>query len=368
MIIGVPKEIKNNENRVALTPAGAHQLAANGHEVLIQRGAGTGSGFEDSEYEAEGARILDSPKEVFSNAELIVKVKEPLPEEYDLFYEGQSLFTYLHLAPNLELTRALMKRKVTGIAYETLEMDDKSLPLLLPMSEVAGRMSVQVGAMLQQKYFGGRGVLLGGIPGVLPANVVVIGGGVVGSNATQIAVGMGATVTVVDINQRRLAELDAVYKGRVQTLMSTPHALRYAVERADVLIGAVLLHGARAPKTVSEDMVKTMKRGSVIVDVAIDQGGTVETVDRVTTHDNPAFTKHGVVHYSVANMPGAVAYTSTQGLTGVTLQWLLKLANEGVEGALAASKPLQKALNTYGGGVTCQPVAEALGLEYTPFG
>ncbi|MBN2878086.1 MAG: alanine dehydrogenase [Clostridia bacterium] len=364
MIIAVPKEIKNNENRVSLTPAGVHQLKLDGHDVVVEKNAGAGSGFVDEDYVREGAKILATAKEVYDAGDIIVKVKEPLKEEYDLMKTGQAMFTYLHLAPNAELTKALVDKKITGIAYETLQLSDGSLPLLIPMSEVAGRMSIQVAAMLQQKYYGGRGMLLGGVPGVLPAEVVIIGGGVVGSNAAQMAVGLGANVTIIDKNQRRLAELDALYRGRVNTLMSTPLHVAEAVKRADVLIGAVLLPGAKAPKTVSEEMVKTMKKGSVIVDVAIDQGGTVETIDRVTTHDNPSYEKHGVIHYSVANMPGAVAYTSTQALTGVTLPWLQKLANEGVEEAIRYSQPLQYALNTYKGHVVCKPVADALGYEY----
>jgi len=367
MIIAVPKEIKNNENRVSLTPAGVHKLKLDGHNVVVEKGAGIGSGFTDDEYVKEGAQILNTAKEVFDAGDIVVKVKEPLEQEYDLLKEGQTLFTYLHLAPNYELTKALVDKKITGIAYETLQLDDGALPLLIPMSEVAGRMSIQVSAMLQQKYYGGRGMLLGGVPGVLPAEVVIIGGGVVGSNAAQMAVGLGANVTIIDMNQRRLAELDFMYKGRVNTLMSTPLQVAQAVARADVLVGAVLLPGAKAPKTVSEDMVKSMKKGSVIVDVAIDQGGTVETIDRVTTHDNPAYEKHGVIHYSVANMPGAVAYTSTQALTGVTLPWLEKIANEGVESAIKNSKPLEYALNTYKGYVTCKPVADGLGFEYKEF-
>ena len=367
MVIGVPTEIKNNENRVSLTPAGTHKLKDLHHEIIVQKGAGLGSGFADIEYAAQGAVIVDTAKEVFDGAELIVKVKEPIPQEYDLFKIGQSLFTYLHLAPNKQLTQMLVDKKITGIAYETLQLSDGSLPLLIPMSEVAGRMSIQVAAMLQQKYYGGRGMLLGGIPGVLPAEVVIIGGGIVGSNAAQMAVGMGANVTVIDTNQRRLAELDDLYRGRINTLMSSPYSVAQAVEKADVLIGAVLVAGAKAPKTVSEDMVKSMKTGSVIVDVAIDQGGTVETIDRVTTHDNPAYEKHGVIHYSVANMPGAVAYTSTQGLTGVTLPWLVKLATEGIEPAIRNSVPLQHALNTYNGAVVCQPVADALGYTRKQF-
>ena len=367
MIIGVPKEVKNNENRVSLTPAGVHKLKEEGHRIIVQSGAGVGSGLFDDEYAKQGAEIAKTAKEVFDAAEIIVKVKEPIESEYELFKKGQSLFTYLHLAPNRQLTQMLLDKEITGIAYETLQLSDGSLPLLIPMSEVAGRMSIQVAAMLQQKYYGGRGMLLGGIPGVLPAKVVIIGGGIVGSNAAQMASGMGADVTVIDTNQRRLAELDTFYMGRIRTLMSNPYNVAEAVENADVLIGAVLVAGAKAPKTVSEAMVKSMKQGSVIVDVAIDQGGTVETIDRITTHDNPSYVKHGVVHYSVANMPGAVAYTSTQGLTGVTLPWLEMLAGQGVEQAIRNSVPLQKALNTYKGSVVCKPVSDSLGLECGTF-
>lgn len=367
MVIGVPKEVKNNENRVSLTPAGVHKLKEQGHKIVVQKSAGEGSGLADEDYLKQGAQMVETAKEVFDAADIIVKVKEPIESEYELFKQGQSLFTYLHLAPNKQLTQMLIDKEITGIAYETLQLADGSLPLLIPMSEVAGRMSIQVAAMLQQKYYGGRGMLLGGIPGVLPAQVVIIGGGIVGSNAAQMAVGMGANVTVIDTNQRRLAELDSLYRGRINTLMSSPYTVAQAVEKADVLIGAVLVAGAKAPKTVTEAMVKSMKPGSVIVDVAIDQGGTVETIDRITTHDNPAYIKYGVVHYSVANMPGAVAYTSTQGLTGVTLPWLEKLAGQGVEEAIRNSVPLQKALNTYKGTVVCKPVADALGYACGEF-
>jgi len=364
MIIGVPKEIKNNENRVALTPAGAHALSVHGHDVLVLKSAGEGSGITDSEYISAGAKIVSSAPELFGKADLIVKVKEPLPEEYGLFKEGQALFTYLHLAPNKPLTEALLKKKVTGIAYETVQLEDCSLPLLIPMSEVAGRMSIQVSAMLQQAYYGGSGMLLGGVPGVAPAHVVIVGGGIVGSNAAQMAVGMGANVTVLDINQRRLAELDRLYRGRINTVMSSYYTLQNLSSQADVLIGAVLVPGAKAPKTVSEEMVRGMKKGSVIVDVAIDQGGTVETIDRITTHDNPAYEKHGVIHYSVANMPGAVPHTSTWALTGVTLPYLMQIADKGVKSALLESKPLMLGLNTYKGSITYKAVAQAMGKKY----
>ena len=311
MIIGVPKEIKNNENRVALTPAGAHALVKEGHKVIIEKSAGIGSGIEDSEYLSVGAVMKEKPFNIFDEAEIIVKVKEPIQCEYDLFTEGQTLFTYLHLAPNPPLIETLIKKKITGIAYETVQLADKSLPLLAPMSEVAGRMSVQVGATLLQKYYGGSGILLGGVSGVLPAEVVIIGGGVVGTNAAKIAVGMGARVTIVDINVHRLAYIDDIFSGRVATLMFSEYSLAQIIKNADLLIGAVLVPGAKAPKLVSEAMVKTMKKGSVIVDVAIDQGGSIETIDRITTHDKPSYEKYGVIHYSVANMPGAVPRTST---------------------------------------------------------
>ena len=366
MIIGVPKEIKNNENRVALTPAGAHSLASHGHEVLVLAGAGAGSGISDKEYADAGAKIVSGVSELFQRADIIVKVKEPLPEEYDLFKEGQTLFTYLHLAPNKPLTEALLRKKITGIAYETVQLEDGSLPLLIPMSEVAGRMSVQVAAMLQQAYYGGSGMLLGGVPGVAPAHVVIVGGGIVGSNAAQIAVGMGANVTVLDIDQRKLAEIDRFYNGRINTVMSSYYSLSNLTGQADVLIGAVLVPGAKAPKTVSEDMVRGMKKGSVIVDVAIDQGGTVETIDRITTHDNPSYEKHGVIHYSVANMPGAVPHTSTWALTGVTLPYLVQIADKGAVNALKSSRPLMLGLNTYDGNITYRAVAEAMDEKYIP--
>jgi len=363
MVIGVPKEIKNNENRVAITADGVHELTAKGHTVLIAKSAGAGSGILDEQYKEAGAQILDSAKAVFDGADMIVKVKEPLESEYNLFKKGQALFTYLHLAPNPALTQMLLDKEITGVAYETIQLADGSLPLLTPMSEVAGRMSIQVAAMLQQKYYGGRGMLLGGVPGVAPAEVVIIGGGVVGTNAAKIAVGMGANVTVLDTNQRRLAQLDTDFQGRVNTLMSNRFGITKAVEKADVLIGAVLIPGAKAPKIVTEEMVKGMKPGSVIVDVAIDQGGSVATIDRVTTHNEPAFVKHGVVHYSVANMPGAVAHTSTYALTGVTLPWLMDMANKGVEQAMANSPALRLGLNTHGGKITCAPVAEAMAAK-----
>lgn len=364
MIIGVPKEIKNNENRVAITPAGVYALVKEGHKVIVEKSAGIGSGIEDSEYSSVGAVIIDEAPAIFKEAEIIVKVKEPLESEYELFREGQTLFTYLHLAPNPALTEALIKKKVSGIAYETVQLADKSLPLLAPMSEVAGRMSVQVGANLLQKYYGGSGILLGGVPGVLPAEVVIIGGGVVGTNAAKMALGLGARVTIVDINVFRLAYIDDIFSGRVSTLMYSEYSTAEIIKKADLLIGAVLVAGAKAPKTVSTEMVKTMKKGSVIVDVAIDQGGSIETIDRITTHDKPSYEKYGVIHYSVANMPGAVPRTSTYALTGVTLPYLLQIANKGPERAMLENKALLLGLNIYKGQITCKAVADSIGAEY----
>lgn len=365
MIIGVPKEIKNNENRVAITPGGVHSLTMNNHKVIIEKSAGEGSGISDEEFSEAGAVIYDTNVKVFEDAHLILKVKEPLESEYELFKEGQTLFTYLHLAPNRPLTEALLRRKVTGIAYETVQLCNGSLPLLTPMSEVAGRMSVQVGANLLQKYNGGSGVLLGGVPGVLPGEVVIIGGGVVGTNAAKMAVGLGASVTIMDVNKSRLSYLDDIFAGRVSTLIYTEYAASEIVRRADLLIGAVLIPGAKAPKTVTADMVKTMKKGSVIVDVAIDQGGSIETIDRVTTHDQPCYEKYSVLHYSVANMPGAVPRTSTFALAGVTLPYLLEIANKGAKKAMFEDKALMLGLNTYDGKVTCRAVAESMNLQYT---
>lgn len=364
MIIGVPKEIKNNENRVALTPAGVYALKKAGHKVIVEKNAGSESGIEDTEYEVAGAFIYEKSSDIFDEADIIVKVKEPLECEYDLFREGQVLYTYLHLAPNPTLTKALLDKKVTGIAYETVQLSNGSLPLLAPMSEVAGRMSIQIGANMLQKYNGGSGVLLGGVPGVLPGEVLIIGGGVVGINAAKMAVGLGAKVTIMDINKNRLSYLDDVFSGRVSTLIYNEYNVAQMVKSADLLVGAVLVTGAKAPKTVTEEMVKTMKKGSVIVDVAIDQGGSIETIDRATTHDNPCYEKYGVIHYSVANMPGAVPRTSTYALTGVTLPYLLQIANKGVIEALREDRALMLGLNTYKGYLTCEAVAKATGFEF----
>ncbi|WP_027356505.1 alanine dehydrogenase [Desulfofundulus thermocisternus] len=366
MIVGVPKEIKDNENRVGITPSGVQALVQAGHQVVIEAGAGLGSGITDEEYVAAGARILPTREDVYEQADMIMKVKEPLPAEYDLFKEGQILFTYLHLAPEPELTKALLARKVTGIAYETIQTNRGTLPLLMPMSEVAGRMSVQIGAQFLEKHYGGRGVLLGGVPGVPPAKVVIIGGGTVGTNAAKIAVGMGADVTIIDKNVERLQYLDDIFGSRIKTLVSSSYNIMEAVKDADLVIGAVLIPGAKAPKLVTEEMVKAMQPGSVIVDVAIDQGGCVETADRVSTHSNPTYVKHGVIHYAVANIPGAVARTSTYALTNVTIPYALELANKGVARAVKEDIALARGVNVIDGKVTYKAVAEALNLEYTP--
>jgi alanine dehydrogenase len=364
MIIGIPREIKNNENRVAITPAGADALAGKGHKVIIERGAGEGSGIADEEYVLSGASIIDNAKKVYAEADVIVKVKEPVEKEYDLLKEGQILFTYLHLAPNPALTKTLLKKRITAIAYETVQRQDGSLPLLAPMSEVAGRMSVQIGAMMLLKYSGGEGVLLGGVPGVLPAEVLIIGGGVVGTNAAKIAAGMGARVTVADINATRLAYIDDLFSGKVNTVIYSRYSVAELVKRTDLLVGAVLVTGAKAPRTVTEEMVKTMKKGSVIVDVAIDQGGSIETIDRVTTHDNPCYEKYGVIHYAVANMPGAAPRTSTYALTGVTLPYIEKIASFGAEKAMLGDNALFFGLNTYRGHITYGALKELDSSSY----
>jgi alanine dehydrogenase len=363
MIVGIPKEIKNNENRVAITPAGVAALVQNGHKVLIENGAGLGSGFTNEDYTAVGAEIVATAAEAWA-ADMVMKVKEPLPSEYGYFREGLILFTYLHLAPEPELTRALMEKKVVAIAYETIQLDNGALPLLMPMSEVAGRMSVQIGAQFLEKPYGGKGVLLGGVPGVQKGEVVIIGGGIVGTNAAKMAVGLGANVTIIDVNADRLRQLEDLFQGRVQTLMSNSFNIANAVKKADLLIGAVLIPGARAPRLVTEEMVKTMAPGSVIVDVAIDQGGSIETIDRITTHDNPTYEKHGVIHYAVANMPGAVARTSTLALTNVTVPYAVQLANKGYRQAILENRALAKGVNVIDGKVTYKAVAEAHNLPY----
>jgi len=365
MIVGLPKEIKDNESRVGLVPSGVHALVQDGHKVLVQAGAGEGSGIADKEYTAAGAEIVPAAQDVFARAEMIVKVKEPVGPEYQMLRDGQLLFTYLHLAPAAELTKMLLERKVSGVAYETIRLPNGSLPLLTPMSEVAGRMSIQVGAYYLQKPNGGRGELLGGVPGVPPANVVIVGGGTVGTNAAKMAVGLGARVTIIDLDADRLRYLDDIFFGQIETLMSNPFNIEDSVSKADLLVGAVLVVGAEAPKLVTRKMVSGMKKGSVIVDVAVDQGGCIETT-RPTTHSKPTFDVNGVVHYCVANMPGAVPRTSTFALTNVTLPYARRLAGLGLKEAIKRDGALKQGVNVYNGQITCEPVAKALGLPSAP--
>ncbi len=363
MLIGVPKEIKNNENRVAMTPASVMTLVQGGHQVIIEKDAGVGSGFDDDAYTLAGAQIEADPVAIWGKVDMIMKVKEPLPSEYTYFRKGLILFTYLHLAAEPELAKALVEKEVTAIAYETVQVG-RTLPLLTPMSEVAGRMAAQIGAQFLEKPKGGRGILLSGVPGVKRGKVTVIGGGVVGTNAAKIAMGLGADVTIMDLSPDRLRQLDDLYGTDIQTLMSNPLNIAEAVVDSDLVIGAVLIPGAKAPKLVTEEMIQSMKPGSVVVDVAIDQGGIIETVDRITTHDEPTYTKHDVVHYAVANMPGAVPRTSTIALTNVTIPYALQIANKGVKKALAENPALELGLNTAAGTVTYTAVASDLGYEY----
>ena len=364
MIVGVPKEIKDHETRVGVTPAGAKALVDAGHRVLVQASAGELSAFPDGEYTAAGAEIVPTAAPVWAAAEMIVKVKEPVPAEYPYFRDGLVLFTYLHLAPAPELTDHLLNKKVTGIAYETIHDRFGALPLLTPMSEVAGRMSVQVGAAYLQTEHGGRGLLLGGVPGVPPANVCVIGGGIVGTNAARMAMGFGAKVTIVDLNLNRLRELDDIFNGRLYTLASNSYNLTRAVQESDLVIGGVLIPGATAPKIVTRQMVSQMKKGAVIVDVAIDQGGCVETA-HPTTHSNPSYTECGVVHYCVTNIPAAVPHTSTLALTNATFPYVMKLANHGIQPALRSDKDIYDGVNTYNGKITFKGVAESQGKPFT---
>jgi alanine dehydrogenase len=364
MIIGVAKEIKDNEYRVSMTPGGVHQLVEAGHTVLVETGAGEGSYFHDEDYMQAGAKIAGAD-EVWTKANMVVKVKEPQPNEYRYLRPDLVLFTYLHLAADEQLTRAVAESGVTGIAYETVELPNGTLPLLTPMSEVAGRMAAQVGAYYLERPEGGRGKLLGGIPGVRPASVVVIGGGVVGTHAAQVALGMGAAVTLLDINLDRLRFLSEVLHGNFVTWAANPLNIAEAARFADLLIGAVLVKGAKAPKLVTREMIAQMKKGSVIVDVAVDQGGCIETT-HPTTHSKPTFFVDGVLHYCVANMPGAVPRTSTYGLSNATLHYVLQLANKGFRGAVKADKSLAQGVNTYQGKITYQAVAEAFGMLYTP--
>ena len=364
MIVGLPKEIKDNEYRVGLTPAGVRALTDAGHQVIVEKGAGEGSGFEDALYQRAGGRLIDSADDVWKTADMIVKVKEPIAPEYPRMREGQLLFTYLHLAPDHELTKQLIDHKVTGIAYETITDRRGTLPLLTPMSEVAGRMAIQVGAHYLEKMSGGRGILLGGVPGVPAARVVIIGGGVVGTNAAKIAVGMGAHVTIIDNNLDRLRELDDIFLSKISTLASSAYMIHDAISQADLIVGAVLVPGAAAPKLVTKSMLKDVPNGAVIVDVAVDQGGCIETT-HPTTHSNPTYYVEGVLHYCVANMPGAVPRTSTFALTNATLPYALKLANKGFMQAISSDQGLKEGVNTYAGHCTYEAVAAAQGIPFT---
>ncbi len=363
MIIGIPREIKSNENRVALTPSGAEVLKDHGHSVLLENNAGVGSGFKNEDYIAAGAEIIATAKEVFDRAEMIMKVKEPIAQEYPLIRKGQLLFTYFHFAADRALTDAIVKSGSIAIAYETVQKNDGSLPLLIPMSEVAGRMAPQEGAKYLEKTQGGRGILLGGVPGTEPADVVILGGGIVGTNAAKIAAGLGARVTILDVNLQRLRYLDDVMPRNVTTMMSNPYNIRKLIKRADLVIGGILIPGAKAPRLITRDMLKDMKEGSVIVDVAVDQGGCIETC-KPTTHENPTFVVDGVVHYCVANMPGAVPMTSTVALTNATLPYAVHLAGEGYEKAISLNPELRAGLNVIDGNVTYKGVADAFGMKY----
>jgi len=366
MVIGIPKEIKNNEYRVGLTPACVQALVLEKHQVVIENNAGAESGISNEDYLSAGAVIKLTPQEIYEQADMIIKVKEPLEQEYDLMRENQIIYTYFHLASNCALTKKLMEKKVIAIAYETVQLSNGSLPLLTPMSEVAGRMSVQIGAQYLEKHRGGRGVLLGGVPGVEPGIVVIIGGGVVGTNAAKMAIGLGAQVTIFEKNLDRVRALDDLLSGRAKVLMANSFAIAQEAPKADLLIGAVLIPGAKAPKLISEEVVKQMKPGAVIVDVAIDQGGSIETIDRVTTHSDPIYLKHNVIHYSVANMPGAVARTSTFALTNATLPYALEIARKGWVKAVEENRALLLGVNTAGGKLVCKAVADAHGLPFTP--
>lgn len=364
MIIGVPKEIKNNENRVGLTPAGVSALAKAGHKVFVQSTAGNGSGFSDDEYKKAGATLLKTIEEVYKKAEMIIKVKEPIKQEYGLIKEGQLLFTYFHFASYEPLTKAMIKSKAVCLSYETVEKKDRSLPLLVPMSEVAGRMSIQEGAKYLEKPMGGRGILLGGVPGVRPAKVLVLGGGVVGTQAAKMAAGLGADVTIMDVSLPRLRQLDDILPKNVKTVYSNEYNVREAVKDSDLIIGAVLIPGAKAPSLITRDMLKTMRPGTVMVDVAIDQGGCFET-SKATTHQDPIYVVDNVIHYCVANMPGAVPYTSTLALTNATLPYALQLANKGWKKACLENDELLPGLNVVNGKVVYKGVADAFKMKYT---
>jgi alanine dehydrogenase len=365
MIVGVPKEIKANENRIALVPSGAEVLTAHGHTVLIQKSAGVGSGFSDDMYMKAGAEIINTPEEIYKRSDMIVKVKEPLNSEYELIRKNQIIFTYFHFAASRELTLAMMENKGVSIAYETVETENGDLPLLIPMSEVAGRMATQEGAKFLEEKMGGRGILLGGVPGVAPANVVILGGGVVGTNAAKIAAGMGGNVYILDLDLDRLRYLDDIMPKNVTTVKSDPYNIREAIKKADLVIGAVLIPGAKAPKLITRDMLSLMQPRSVIVDVSVDQGGCVETC-HPTTHEDPTYLVDGVLHYCVANMPGAVPYTSTLALTNATLPYAVELADKGYLKAIRENKELLWGLNIIDGKIVYKGVAEAFNLPYTP--
>ncbi len=365
MIIGIPKEVKSKEDRVAITPQGVKLLVADGHKVIIEKDAGKGSGFTDEEYINEGAVILNSPENVYGDSEIILKVKEPQPSEYKLLQKKQIIFTFLHLAVEKALTKELVNKKITGVAYETIQTPDGVLPLLVPMSEVAGKMSVQIAANLLESRNKGAGILLGGIAGVPAGKVLIVGAGSVGLNAAKIAVGMGADVSIADINVNKLRQADNMFGSKIKTYISNEFNLHELAKQTDVLIGAVLIPGYKAPRIITEEMVKNMKRGSVIVDVSIDQGGIVETIDRITTHENPTFEKYGVIHYSVANIPGCVARTSTIALTNETIKYIRNIVNKGLIEAVKTDASLAKGVNTFKGKVTNKGVAESLNYEYT---
>lgn len=366
MIIGIPKEIKISENRVGMTEAGVRQLVNEGHTLYVEKDAGVGSGILNQQYEKAGAKILDTKAEVYAKADMIVKVKEPLPDEYNLMKENQILYTYLHLAAEPKLTKVLAERKVKAVAYETIQKEDGSLPLLTPMSEVAGRMATQIGAYYLQRDHGGKGILLGGVTGVRPGKVTIIGGGVVGTNAAKMAVGLGADVTILDVSTSRLEYLDDIFGGRVTTLYSNFQNIEQSVAESDLVIGGVLITGHKAPTLVTKQMIASMGKGTVVVDVAVDQGGCIETC-KPTSHQHPTYEVDGVIHYCVPNMPGVVSRTSTYALTNVTLKYASMLAAMGVEDAIAKDKALFKGLNVYGGYVCYEPVARDLGMEYKPY-
>ncbi|MFJ8257516.1 alanine dehydrogenase [Peribacillus asahii] len=365
MRIGIPKEIKNNENRVAITPAGVIALVSAGHEVFIEQDAGLSSSFTNESYQQAGAVLVEDASSVWASSDMILKVKEPIAEEYQYFRKDLILFTYLHLAADPALTQALKNSGVMAIAYETVSVN-RTLPLLTPMSEVAGRMAAQIGAQFLEKPKGGKGILLGGVPGVKRGKVTIIGGGVVGTNAAKIAIGLGADVTILDLSSERLRQLDDIFGNQLTTLISNPYNISEAVKEADLVIGAVLIPGAKAPKLVTEEMVQSMSPGSVIIDVAVDQGGIFETVDHVTTHDYPTYVKHGVVHYAVANMPGAVPQTSTTALANVTIPYALQIANKGVIKAILENDALAQGVNVANGEITFAAVAHDLGYTYVP--